>query len=91
MAKADVPLQSIAKKSAGYAAADLIEHGMTVGLGTGSTAFFFTDALGKKCQTGLKITAAATSSQTAKQAELAGIPLFRGRLHHCTGCHRRWS
>ena len=33
------------KKAAGYAAADLIENGMLVGLGTGSTVFHFINRL----------------------------------------------
>lgn len=64
-----------AKKAAGRAAADLIDEGMAVGLGTGSTAAFFIEALGKRCQAGLKITAAATSEQSARQAQSFGIPL----------------
>lgn len=65
----------IAKRHAGQAAAELIQDGMIVGLGTGSTATFFIEALGKKCQNGLKILAVATSQQSALQAEHLGIPL----------------
>jgi ribose 5-phosphate isomerase A len=65
----------IAKKVAGQAAAELIEDGMRVGLGTGSTAAFFIEALGKRCQEGLKISAVATSQQSALQAQHLGIPM----------------
>lgn len=66
----------MAKKIAGQAAAELIEDGMLVGLGTGSTAAFFIAALGKKCQEGLKISAVATSEQSALQAQHLGIPML---------------
>jgi ribose 5-phosphate isomerase A len=65
----------IAKKAAGTAAAELIENGMLVGLGTGSTAAFFIEALGKRCREGLKISAVATSQQSTRQAEQLGISL----------------
>lgn len=63
----------IAKKATGEAAAALIEEGMRVGIGTGSTAAFFIEALGKRCRQGLKITAVATSHRSAQQAERLGI------------------
>lgn len=66
----------IAKKAAGLAAAALIEEGMLVGLGTGSTSAFFIEALGKRCQEGLKISAVATSEQSAKHAKHLGIPMM---------------
>lgn len=66
----------IAKKAAGIAAAELIEDGMIIGLGTGSTAAFFIEALGKKCQEGLKISAVATSQQSAQHAQHLGIPML---------------
>lgn len=65
----------IAKKAAGDAAAGLIEKGMVVGLGTGSTSAFFIEALGKRCREGLDILAVATSQQSARQAQHLGIPL----------------
>lgn len=68
--------QTAAKKAAGYAAADLIENGMVVGLGTGSTAAFFIEALIKRCQQGLSIHAVATSQHSFAKAQAAGIPLI---------------
>jgi ribose 5-phosphate isomerase A len=59
------------KKIAGEAAAALIESGMTVGLGTGSTAAFFVTALGARGLTGLKCV--ATSNATAELARSVGL------------------
>jgi ribose 5-phosphate isomerase A len=75
MTKTDSNPVLIAKKAAGQAAAKLIQEDMLVGLGTGSTAAFFIEALGKRCQDGLKIFAVATSQQSTHQAQLLGIPL----------------
>lgn len=66
----------MAKRAAAKAAADLIQDGMKVGLGTGSTAIFLVEYLSKKCQNGLNILAVATSSQTATLAKEEGIPLL---------------
>lgn len=66
-----------AKRAAGEAAALWIEEGMLVGLGTGSTALFFIEALAKRCREGLKILAAATSIRSRMTAEQLGIPLIQ--------------
>lgn len=64
------------KKQVGYLSADYIKDGMTVGLGTGSTAYYMVEALGKKVQAGeLDITGVTTSHRTAEQAQSYGIPL----------------
>lgn len=63
------------KRAAGEAAATLIEDGMVVGLGTGSTAKFAVDAIGARVKAGLKILGIPTSEQTAAQARCLGIPL----------------
>ncbi len=65
-----------AKAAAGKAAADLVQEGMVVGLGTGSTAVYFIDFLAKRCQEGLKIEAVATSHRSHEQAKSLGIPLL---------------
>lgn len=64
-----------AKKSAGYAAAEHVKDGMSVGLGTGSTAHFFIEKLGEMCRNGLKVRAVASSNASKKFAESLGIPL----------------
>lgn len=63
------------KRAAGEAAAALIEDGMVVGLGTGSTAKFAVEAIGARVRAGLKILGIPTSEQTAAQARSLGIPL----------------
>lgn len=65
-----------AKKAAGIYAANLIENGMNIGIGSGSTVFFFIEALGKKCREGLKVKALATSIESEKLAKKAQIPLL---------------
>ena len=64
------------KRDAGEAAAKLVESGMLVGLGTGSTADFFVAALGRRiAEEGLRITGVPTSDQTEVQAKRVNIPL----------------
>lgn len=65
-----------AKKMVGEKAATLVESGMCVGLGTGSTALFFIQALAKRCQEGLQIKAVASSEHSFALAQKAGIPLI---------------
>ena len=64
------------KKAAAEAAAKLVEDGMVVGLGTGSTAALFVGALGQRvAQEGLRIRGIPTSEHTAAQATDLRIPL----------------
>lgn len=64
------------KKMAGIKAADYVRDGMIVGLGTGSTAYYFVEELGRRVQEeGLSITGVTTSSRTTEQAQRLGIPL----------------
>lgn len=64
-----------AKRAAGYRAADMIEDGMVVGLGTGSTVYFTIERLSERVREGLTITVIPTSFQTALRAREAKIPL----------------
>ena len=48
---------------------------MVVGLGSGSTASFAVEALGRRHQQGLRFLGIPTSERTAAQAQAAGIPL----------------
>lgn len=59
----------------GAKAAELIQPGMVVGLGTGSAATSFIKALGAKVQAGLTIRGLPTSEVSAKLATELGIPL----------------
>ena len=64
------------KKMAGVTAAQYVKDGMVVGLGTGSTAYFFVEEIGRRMkEEGLKVVGVTTSSQTTAQAEGLGIPL----------------
>lgn len=65
-----------AKKAAAVAAAQLVETGMVVGIGTGSTAKFFTEALAHRVQTeGLVLRGVPTSRQSRALAEEWGLPI----------------
>jgi ribose 5-phosphate isomerase A len=64
------------KKAVGYKAAEFVENGMLLGLGTGSTVFFFIEKLIQKCREGLKIQAVASSDKTLRQASEGKIPLL---------------
>ena len=64
------------KEQVGIKAAEFVTDGMIVGLGTGSTAYYFVAELGRRIkEEGLKITAVTTSSVTYEQAEGLCIPL----------------
>jgi ribose 5-phosphate isomerase A len=63
------------KQEAAEAAVKLVQDGMVVGLGTGSTAFFAVDALARRYREGLRFVAIPTSERTAAQARSLGIPL----------------
>lgn len=56
-------------------AADLVQPGMTVGLGTGSTADAVIRELGRRASAGLNFTGVATSTRTEELARDLGIPL----------------
>lgn len=64
------------KKAAALAAADEVKDGMLVGLGTGSTAVFLIDELGRRFAQGLKFGAVATSIASERQAKALGIPVL---------------
>jgi ribose 5-phosphate isomerase A len=63
------------KQAAAERAATLVESGMRVGLGTGSTAAFLVAALGRRVREGLDIVAVPTSEATRRQALELGIRL----------------
>lgn len=64
------------KRIAAEAAAEYVQSGMIIGLGTGSTAAYAIKKLGVKVKSGLKIQGIPTSEQTRILAESAGIPLI---------------
>ncbi len=63
------------KKLVGEKASEYVKDGMIVGLGTGSTAYYFVEAVGRMVKDGLTIVGVTTSLATKKQAEELGIPL----------------
>ena len=63
------------KLAAAEAAAALVEDGMIVGLGSGSTASLAVAAIGRRTAQGLRIVGIPTSEKTAGQARGLGIPL----------------
>ena len=63
------------KRAAAEAAVELVQDGMVVGLGTGSTAAFAVEALGRRHRQGLRFVGIPTSERTAAQARGLGIPL----------------
>ena len=72
----DASQQNQYKKEAAQAAAQLVQNGMIVGLGTGTTAAYLVSELGRRVAAeGLRFTGVPTSERTAEQARSFGIPL----------------
>ena len=65
------------KKAAAEEALKYVEDGMLLGLGTGSTADLFTEALAKKVADGLKVRCVPTSEATRQLAERLDIELVQ--------------
>lgn len=63
------------KRAVAEAAVGLIEDGMVIGLGTGTTAVFALEAIGRRVRAGLRIAGIPTSKATAAMARQLGIPL----------------
>lgn len=69
-------MSELEKENAAAAAMDYVEDGMTLGLGTGSTAKYFVEMVGERVAEGLKIRGVPTSEQTRILAESCGVPLI---------------
>lgn len=63
------------KQLVGEKAAEFVQEGMIVGLGTGSTVYYTLKRLGERVREGMKIQGIPTSIQTEKLAKEFGIPL----------------
>jgi ribose 5-phosphate isomerase A len=63
------------KREAARRALDLVEPGMRLGLGSGTTARHFVELLGSKVAAGLRVRCVATSEATQAQAKALAIPL----------------
>lgn len=64
------------KRNAAMAAMDFVEDGMTLGLGTGSTAKHFVELLADEVADGLVVRGVPTSEATRRLAEAHGVPLM---------------
>ena len=64
------------KKNAALEAAKYVERGMTLGLGTGSTAQYFVEALAPMAADGWGLRGVPTSEATRRQAESIGIEII---------------
>ncbi len=65
------------KRAVGLAAAELVDSGMRLGLGTGSTVAHLLVALAKRLDDGalIDVVGVPTSLRTAREAGALGIPL----------------
>lgn len=63
------------KEVVGKEAVKYVEDGMIVGLGTGSTVFYFVHALADKVKEGLNIQMVSTSIQTVELAKSLGLKI----------------
>jgi ribose 5-phosphate isomerase A len=64
------------KRRAAVEASALVEDGQTLGLGTGSTANYMIEELGRRIrEEGLRVKGVPTSKASAAQAEKQGVPL----------------
>jgi ribose 5-phosphate isomerase A len=63
------------KKIAAGKAVEYIRNGMTLGLGTGSTAYWAIQGIGEQVKNGLSVRAIATSLQSESLARELGIPI----------------
>jgi ribose 5-phosphate isomerase A len=63
------------KQAAAEKALELVSDGMLVGLGSGSTAAFFVEGLGRLVASGMKVRGVPSSRATAELAASLGIPV----------------
>ncbi|HEY6556608.1 MAG TPA: ribose-5-phosphate isomerase RpiA [Polyangiaceae bacterium] len=68
--------QNEAKRLAARAALDLLPSEGIIGLGSGSTAKLFIDAVAERVRGGARLVGVATSEASRSQAEQLGIPLL---------------
>lgn len=80
MANPSLSKETMAKKAAGQKAVEFVKDGMLVGLGSGTTSFYFIESLGERCREGLQIQALATSEKSKLQALAGGIPLLEDNV-----------
>jgi len=72
----DSPVVDIGKRAVGYAAVDDFVHdGTCIGLGTGTTVYWAIERVAQRVAAGERITAVATSEETASLCRGGNIPL----------------
>jgi ribose 5-phosphate isomerase A len=72
--------QDALKKAAAEKALELVQDGMLLGLGSGSTANYFTEGVGRLVASGMKLIAVPSSRRTAELAAAKGIPVIQELL-----------
>jgi ribose 5-phosphate isomerase A len=76
-----IPSVDQQKALAAQKAVEFVQDGQLLGLGTGSTVWYFLEALGKRMHSeGLKIRGVATSAGTADHAMKLNIPLLGNHI-----------
>lgn len=61
------------KEQVGYKAVEFVKDGMVVGLGTGSTVYYFIHAIAQKVKEGLNVELVSTSIQSIELAKSLGL------------------
>jgi ribose 5-phosphate isomerase A len=69
--------QDAFKKAAAEKALELVQDGMLLGLGSGSTVRYFTEGVGRLVAGGMKLMGVPTSRTTAELAAANGIPVIQ--------------
>lgn len=69
------------KRRVGEEAAALVENGMVVGLGTGSTADYVIDSLGERVRQGLRFVGIPSSARSESRARALGIEIVSFGTH----------
>jgi ribose 5-phosphate isomerase A len=68
------------KKAAAEKALELVQDGMLLGLGSGTTSRYFTEGVGRLVAEGMKLRCVPTSRATAEMAAELGIPIVQDPL-----------
>lgn len=76
-----MPDQEAYKRAAAERALDLVRDGMTLGIGTGTTARLFIEGLGRLLAQGMRLRGVATSLASAELARAQGLPIVEGDPH----------
>jgi ribose 5-phosphate isomerase A len=68
------------KRAAAEKALELVQDGMLLGLGSGSTAKYFTEGVGRLVASGMKVRCVPSSRATAELAAKLGVPIVEELL-----------